>query len=209
MRVQHASVVALVGALVLAFGYQVGAEADSIYSWDASSGLYPDQVSTNCTLKATGGSQVLSGGLLTFQNDSGPPYPYDFYEVTSPALGPGVPFSIDATMRFVSEQPRPDDRDAAGIDIYLNTSTYGAKSQTLYVGPDRLFLCGGNVMTRGDTAYATTTDAFHHYHVDVGPDGMVSASFDGVPEVAADFVPMNTWPQEAGVSGVTFAMIPT
>jgi hypothetical protein len=161
-----------------------------IYSWDASSGLFPDQISADCTLYTNGTTptQVLSAGVLTLQNDQVPGvHPYNYYVLANSAIAAGVPFMIDATMRLVSETNPTDSRDAAGIDIEFPVPG-GGMIQTLEIGPNRIFMLCPDTNHRGDTATVVTTDGMHHYHIDVSANGVVSASFDGVPKVSEPMI---------------------
>jgi hypothetical protein len=187
-------------AVVLLSLIACGAEASTLYSWNASSGLYPDLASPDCTLvvspPGSNVSQDLSDGVLTLENDQIPRiHTYDYYAVSNTEIGGGTAFMIDATMQLVSETNQTDARDAAGMDIEF-PAPGGGLAQSLEIGPNRIFMLHPDTDHRGATASVVTTDAMHHYHIDVSASGVASAFFDGVLEVSEPLVYDTgvTWP---------------
>jgi hypothetical protein len=148
-----------------------GAASGATYSWNAASGLFPDQVDPTMVLTdtATPEGPVLSGGVLVLSTSDNPELMN--YQQTGPAIAMPSNLQIDANLRWISgnsfagpTSPRTP------VNILFTTST--GVGNTLFIGQDRLFLLaapdilGPNVVV--------DTEAFHEYRITV--DGTAAGS---------------------------------
>lgn len=136
-----------VGCTVVGYGY----------SWDASSGLFPNQVNANMFYRTNGGAPapILSGGVLTLETDvltqSSAYFDQSIFVPQN--------FEIDATVRYVSETTTGPDRSAAGI--YFDTQA--EVGTVLFIGPTSVYTINNGSGVRQQATVNTTN--FHDYRI--------------------------------------------
>ncbi len=149
-----------------------GAASGATYSWNAASGLFPNQVDPTMVLTdtATPEDPSLSGGVLTLSTSANAELMN--YQQTGPAIAMPAILQIDANLRWVSgnsfagpTSPRTP------VNIFFTTSA--GVGNTLFIGEDRLFLLGApDVM---GPSVVVDTEAFHDYRITVNGTAAGSA----------------------------------
>jgi len=142
-------------ALVMGF-FTLAANA-AVISWDASSGLTPDQVGFELINSSIPENPILDGSTLTIANDSSPEKMY--YVTSEPAVSLLFPSVFEAffRMKYVSSTSNWSGRRAAGVFVTVNANT----GCNFYIGNDSIFL--SNLVTQGPSAIVDTNDEFHDY----------------------------------------------
>lgn len=132
------------------------------YSWEASSGLFPDQVSPAMTLYNTSSPEIpqLAGGVLTLANDNTPEGMVYSMEGSDIAMPPQL--IITARVRMVSSFSTSIARTGATIRFAIAPEIGNA----LYLGLGYIFLGSGDE-TVGPSVAVDTTGAFHDYRIEV------------------------------------------
>ncbi len=149
------------------------ARAGGVSDWEASSGLYPDQISPPYTLYNTGpASNTLGSGYLTMSTYTN--FTYNYYVQYSPIVDTSGSFYVEAGVREISGSTSSDAREPIGIFI----TTAPGVGNALWIGDGRVFLLS-SVNTRGPTAYVPTSDTFHTYEIDVAASGGLTVYDDG------------------------------
>lgn len=137
------------------------------YVWNASSGLYPDQVPTMTLFNSSSPEDpLLSGGALILGNDSNAEQMY--YDAASDDLAFSDPLTITTEVRVLSSTTINPARAGAGITF----STAASIGNMLCLDDDEIFLLSEN-LTRGSTALVNT-NSFHTYRIEVA--GILSGS---------------------------------
>lgn len=136
------------------------AAADTVSTWQASSGLLPDQISPPWTLTNTASTDApnLGGGVLTISTDTA--NELMLYQQTSPLIDTGSPFYIETRMRVASGFTSADSRAPALIAMTTGSSV----GNTLFFGLNEIFFNTGN-STKGPS-FAIHTSEFHTYRIE-------------------------------------------
>jgi hypothetical protein len=141
----------------------------AVVTWEASSGLYPDQISPPYTLFDTAAADpVLSGGVLTLTSSTGA---LDLlgYDHSGAILDVPPNLQIEAAVRFVSGSSATPNRAPIGIQFV----TAPGATNFLFIEADTIFTNNpGDV--RGPSAPLDTDDAFHTYRIEVVGTGVGS-----------------------------------
>jgi len=149
--------------LFLAAGFMLSSPLyAATFSWDASSGLFPDQVSSAMTLYDTSSPEdpQLAGGVLTLANDSNPEgmvYSMQGSDIAMPSQ-----LTITARIRMISSSSVSPARTGAIISF----TTASGIGNALQLGLGEIFLSSAT-FTRGPSATVDTTGAFHAYRIEV------------------------------------------
>lgn len=132
------------------------------YSWNAASGLFPNQVTPAMTLdnSASPENPALASGVLTIATDSFPEAMT--YDSRGADLSVPSHLTISAEMRFVSGSTAFTSRSGASIQFV----TAPGAGNILFFEADSIFLLADQ-NTRGPSAAIDTDDAFHSYRVEV------------------------------------------
>ncbi len=153
-----------IGAVVLfLIGVPCGAQA-AVVTWDATSGLKPDQIASPYTLfdSASPEDPVLASNILTLTTDADTELMT--YQMVGAALDmPAAPL-IEFTMQVVSQSTSfPSLRTGAAVSI----TTQNSVGNIVYIGTDEVFFltAGGN---RGPENLTIDTDTTSHaYRIEV------------------------------------------
>lgn len=142
------------------------------YLWDASSGLFPNQVSPPMTLNDMSEPEnpQLAAGVLTIAND--------FFSETMAYYMGGIDIqmpshlTIATQMRFVSGSASDGTRSAAEIRF----QTAPGVGNSLFIEADSIFLLSG-INTRGPSVGMgiDTNESFHTYRIEVSGTGSGSS----------------------------------
>jgi len=129
-----------------------------VISWQASSGLTPDQVGFELVDSSSPENPVLNNSVLTISNDSSSERMfYGTREPSTPLLFPTV-FEASFQMKYISSTSSFNGRRAAGVFV----TTSANSGSNLYIGNDTIFL-SQNMNTQGPAASVDTNDSFHDY----------------------------------------------
>lgn len=152
--------VAITILLIFLFGC-TSARADLV-TWQASSGLLPDQIGNPYTLVDTSANDpILSSGVLTLETSSDPELMG--YRMSGAQLSVPSALFIDFNMRMVSsDSSSPSLRTGAVVSI----TTQNSIGNVINFGIDEVFFLttGG---ARGPSANIDTDSAFHDYRIEV------------------------------------------
>lgn len=130
----------------------------ALLSWEASSGLTPDQAGFTLYDQSTLNDPVFNGTELILDNNySSETMYYLCGEPQSPLSFPTVT-EISFNMKFISGSQRHSGRSSAGI--YVTTAPYTGCN--LYIDNDELFMAE-NFTEKGPSVAVDTTDSFHDY----------------------------------------------
>lgn len=129
-----------------------------IVSWNASSGLTPDQIGYTLNDTSAPEDPVLAGGVLSLISDD--PLESMWYVMTEPDLDLQPVVEINFRMRYVSGTNTVNFRTPAGIFV---TTAPGIGS-ILQIGDDEVFFLSGHT-TRGPANTSIDTNAFHDYRM--------------------------------------------
>jgi hypothetical protein len=156
----------------------VGANA-ATNRWDGASGLRPDQMLYRWPLSRSGSPPlpVLSGGTLTFFSTNASS-DNEFYLQSGDMLAMPSRLVIEARMRFVSQSTTRPDRTPACIGF----ATLSGIGNSLWIGPDQIFLLKAPDATGGTNAVVDTDGGFHTYRIEVEgllPGSAVKVYYDG------------------------------
>jgi RHS repeat-associated protein len=144
-------------------------------SWQAASGLTPDQVCPAWKLEVPSGAPppTLSGGSLQITNTStNQPVDYN-QEEPNQTLSVPDPLVIEARMRFVSGTTTNSTREPANIG-FATAPSFGS---VLQIGKGLVFLTKSET-ERGATA-SVDTSSFHTYRIEVTKAGSITVFQDG------------------------------
>jgi hypothetical protein len=175
----RAGVLSALSILLLSGIASQQALAGFVSDYQASSGLFPDQISPPYTLfdEASPENPALSGGILTLSTSADAERM--FYIQLEPIVDTSDPFFIEARIRFVSGSSSHVSR--APISIALTTAP--DIGNTLFIDRDRVFFNTGEA-TPGPSALVDTDGAFHTYRIDYNGAGALALAYDGVPVLA-------------------------
>jgi hypothetical protein len=130
-------------------------------AWYVSTGLFPDQTTTNWVLSDTAvGSPVLSGGqmtLATAANAEGM-----FYRQTANL---SIPASLTMEFRAKFDSRNTTANNNSPMAIFFTTAAN--VGNILYLGQDDVWLTSG-FLIRGPSASVDTDSAFHTYRITLG-----------------------------------------
>lgn len=150
-----------------------GAEAASWLTWEANSGLLPEQISIPWTATDTSATPVvLSGEYLTLSTTS--PAEYQFYDQAGDSLDMASGFSIEANLRYLSGTSNHPDRTGAVIGFTVAPNIGNA----LFISADQVFFNTDNLQA-GPSAFVDTDEAFHTYRINVSAAGELALYYDG------------------------------
>jgi len=141
-----------------------------LVTWQASSGLLPDQIGNPYTLVDTSANDpILSSGVLTLETSSNPELMG--YRMSGPQLAmPSAPV-INFNMRMVSSiSSAPSLRTGTVVTV----TTQNSVGNAIYFGIDEVFFLttGG---AKGPSANIDTDTAFHDYRIEVAGLGAGSS----------------------------------
>ena len=170
---------AAVSLLLLSGFASQAALAGFVSNYQASSGLFPDQISPPYTLTDTASPEnpALSGGILTLGTSADAERMS--YIQLEPIVDTSGPFFIEARIRFVSGSSS----HAARAPVSIALTTAPNIGNTLFIDLDRVFFNTGEV-TAGPSALVDTDGAFHTYRIDYSGAGALALAYDGVPVLA-------------------------
>ena len=174
--------------IALVMGVFTLAANAAVISWDASSGLTPDQVGFELSDSSSPENPILASSILTIGNNSASERMfYATREPTAALLFPSV-FEAFFRMKFVSSSTSYAGRRAAGILVTVNANT----GSNLYIGNDSIFL-SADFTQQGPSATVDTNDEFHDYvlriegtEVSVFQDGSLVLSGNTLDSEAAE-----------------------
>ncbi|VGO12917.1 hypothetical protein PDESU_01471 [Pontiella desulfatans] len=130
----------------------------SVMSWNASSGLTPDQVGYQLLDNASPENPTISSSVMTLSTSSANENMYFSYSEPTETLDfPGV-FEASFTMRLISGSNGYDGRAPAGVFITVSNNV----GSSLWIGQDELFM-GRNFASKGPSVSVDTDGAFHDY----------------------------------------------
>ncbi len=143
--------------IALVMGVFTLAANAAVISWDASSGLTPDQIGFVLMDSSVPEEPVLVGSTLTIANDSSSETMY--YVTSEPAVSMLFPSVFEAffRMKYVSSTSNWSGRRAAGIAVTASPSTGCA----LFISNDSIFLADHT--WQGPSVAVDTNDDFHDY----------------------------------------------
>lgn len=129
-----------------------------VYSWQGSSGLFPNKVNSAMALVNTSSPEVptLTSGILTLRNNSASEFMY--YSQSSDLTVPAMP-EVTFSMRFVSGGSNATRSNAA---IWLNLGSN--RGVILFIAQDEVFAITGS-NTRAAAANVDTDGAIHDYRL--------------------------------------------
>jgi hypothetical protein len=170
---------AVIAAGFFAVSAGVGSQAalaGFVSNYQASSGLFPDQISPPYTLfdDASPENPMLAGGILTLSTSANAER--IFYSQFAPIVDTSAAFFIEARVRFVSGSSS----SAARAPISIQFTTAPNVGNTLFIGPDEVFFNTGE-NTAGLKAMVDTNDGFHTYRVEYSGAGALALFYDGIP----------------------------
>ena len=153
------------------------ASAQLMSNWDASSGVFPDQVTPACAAwtlfdNANPEDPVLGSGLLTINTSSDTENM--FYIQTEPAVDTSGSFFIESRLKYISGSATDPSKTSTNI-LFTTAPNIG---NGLFIGSDEVYFLTGNNL-KGPTASVDTDDDFHTYRIDVGSSGAFTLSYDG------------------------------
>jgi PEP-CTERM motif-containing protein len=153
--------------------------AGFVSDYQASSGLFPNQISPPYTLIDTADPEApaLSGGVLTLGTSSNSESM--FYTQLEPIVDTSGAFFIEARVRFVSGSSS----STARAPITISFTTAPNVGNALFIGLDRVFFNTAEA-TAGPSALVDTNGAFHTYRIDYSGAGALTLAYDGVPVLA-------------------------
>ena len=142
--------------------------------WEASSGLYPDQVCPAYTTQNVPTPPALVGDTLVIETSE--PALFSSYFQVAPDISLPAVTVIEARMRFNWGTDSVNTREPASIYFATPAETGNA----LWIGRDHIFLLADNT-TVGDEAFVDTDGAFHTYRIELDASGSVQVYYDGSP----------------------------
>lgn len=155
-----------------------GAFAGWASVYDASTGLYPDEVEPAWNMTKVGYNSKISivDGILAISTDI---YTRDFLyfrQNLAEGQGPteGKPWVIEASVRYVSSTDYNNHRSPVAIGF---TPAIGTNN-VLFLEKDRIFLLD-EYGKAGSSVEVDTDDAFHVYRIVIDHNGGVEVYYDG------------------------------
>lgn len=149
------------------------AAAGYVSSWDAASGLFPDQISPPYSLFDSNPTvdPVLAGGVLTVSTSAQLQQMY--YRQLDPIVDTSGAFFIEARVRLVSGAAS----DPSRAPISITFTTAPNVGNVLHIDHDSVFFLKDNLVA--DTKVAVdTNDAFHKYRIEYDGAGGLTLSWD-------------------------------
>ncbi|MBX3058501.1 MAG: hypothetical protein KF770_18720 [Anaerolineae bacterium] len=158
---------------------QPGVSSNSEVIYDASTGLFPEEVCPKWTLidRATPEDPTLSGDKLVISTSANSEQ--IFYIQYDLAIS--YPLMIEARVKRVSGSTSSTLREPIAIGFTIKPDEGNALGNTLYIGNDVVFLLAPS--GRGDVASVDTDDEFHNYRLEVDATGAVQVYYDDVLEL--------------------------
>lgn len=153
-------VIAVMCCVVLWLGG--GTAEAAVVTWEASSGLTPDQTTQPWELgdTATPEDPILSGGVLTLGTSA--IEENLFYIQSGDSIDMPSMLVIEATVRFVSGSSA----DASRAPAAINFTTSPGVGNYLFIDQDVIFT-NSDGSTRGASAAVDTDEALHLYRIEV------------------------------------------
>jgi hypothetical protein len=147
--------------------------SDAIFTWEASSGLTPDEIDPPFALVVAGGASepTLNSGILTIstaQNAQNVAY-----QQMEPMIDTDAKFTFEWQLRVVSGSSSSNARGPVGIWFTLGGS-YGT---LLIIDIDRVFFNDGP-LTPGQVATVDTDEAMHTYRLEHDGQGNFTLFYD-------------------------------
>jgi hypothetical protein len=141
----------------------------ALVTWEASSGLYPHQISPPYTLFDTAAADPnLSAGVLTLTSSTSAMDVLG-YDHSGAVLDVPLNLTIEARVRFVSGDSATPNRAPIGIQF---VPAPGA-TNFLFIEGDAIFLNNAGDV-RGPSVVVDTDDSFHTYRIEVTGTGVGS-----------------------------------
>ena len=164
------------GILLVALLYSHAVTAIGFNStYEASSGVFPDEVCPPWTLVNTASPEdpSLSGGKLIISTSTN--VENMFYIQSAPDIAAPDPLIIEARVRFVSGSASTPVR----APILIGFTTSPSEGNALFIGAGEIFLLVDDLV-KGASANVDTNDDFHTYRIEVSGTGSVEVFYDGV-----------------------------
>jgi len=149
------------------------AAAGYVSSWNAASGLYPDQISPPYSLfDSSPADPVLAGGVLTVSTSAQLQQMY--YRQLDPIVDTSGAFFIEARLRLVSGAAS----HASRAPISITFTTAPNVGNALQIHHDSVFFLTDNLVA-GTKVAVDTNDAFHTYRIESDGAGGLTLDWDG------------------------------